>query len=420
MKNMYGILAAGVLAMVSCSIVLGCGNTINMDDNGKDDNPRVVLRLSEAQRQFVTEGNAFSMNFLDKVAAAESKDFILSPLSMQFLLGMILDGTGGQTAEEIATVLGYGKDEADAVNDYCQTMLRQLPGLDKKTKILIADAIYVDKGFDLKEQYKKTVVKYYDAAVSNLDFSDTKGSASIINDWCSDHTEGLISHILDETSPDMLCYLLNALYFKSGWAVKFNKELTADEKFTRANGSTASVPMMKAHKDLRYGEGTAFRAVRLPYGNGAYSMTVLLPKDGKKLTDVTAELKVSDWKAVEKKMYFSEVDLWLPRFQTQFGINLNDILSDLGMPSAFDPLQADFTPMSEDALCLSFVRQDAVIKVDEEGTEAAAVSSAGIIKNTSVGPSSYVVFHADRPFFYLITEADTGAVLFAGRYGNVK
>ena len=420
MKNLYGILAAGVLAMASCAMVMGCGNTINIDDNGKDNNPRVPLSLSPAQKEFVTEGNVFSMNFLDKVAAAESKDFIISPLSMQFLLGMILDGTEGQTAEEIATVLGYGKDEVDAVNDYCLAMLQQLPALDKKTKILIADAIYVDQGFDLKDKYKKTVAKYYDAVVSNLDFSDTQGSAAIINKWCSDHTEGLITHILDETSPDMLCYLLNALYFKSSWAEKFNKERTVNEEFLMANGTPAQVPMMKTYKEFRYGDGTSFRAVRLPYGNGAYSMTVLLPKDGKKLTDVTAELKGSDWKAIEKKMYYSEVDLWLPRFQTQFGINLNDILSDLGMPTAFNPVQANFTPMSDDALCLSFVRQDAVIKVDEEGTEAAAISSAGVNKTTSVGPSSYVVFHADKPFLYLITEADTGAVLFAGRFGNVK
>ena len=420
MKNLYGFLAAGMLALASCTLLMGCGNTIIPGGNGNDNNPRVALKLSPSQLEFVTEGNAFSMNFLDKVAAAESKDFILSPLSMQFLLGMILDGTAGQTAEEIATVLGYGKDQADAVNDYCLAMLQQLPVLDKKTRILIADAIYVDKGFDLKDQYKKTVVKYYDAAVSNLDFSDSQGSAEIINKWCSDHTEGLIPHILDETTPDMLCYLLNALYFKGSWAEKFNKERTVNEKFTQANGYTAQLPMMKTYKEFRYGEGTTFRAVRLPYGNGAYSMTVLLPKSGKKLTDVTAELKTSDWKAVEKKMYLSEVDLWLPRFQVKFGIKLNDILSDLGMPSAFDPLRADFSPMSVDALCLSFVRQDAFIKVDEEGTEAAAVSSAGIIKNTSVGPSSYVVFHADQPFLYLITEADTGAVLFAGRYGNAE
>ena len=117
-------------------------------------------------------------------------------------------------------------------------------------------------------------------------------------------------------------------------------------------------------------------------------------------------------------MHPGEVDLWIPRFETTFHVNMNDMLIAMGMPSAFNPGKADFKAMSNDALCLSFVQQDAVIKVDEEGSEAAVISSAGIEKATAVGPGSFVVFHADHPFLYLITEASTGAVLFAGRYGS--
>ena len=116
-------------------------------------------------------------------------------------------------------------------------------------------------------------------------------------------------------------------------------------------------------------------------------------------------------------MFHCDVDLWLPKFETKYHIKLNDILSAMGMPSAFDDKSADFKAMSDYALCLSFVQQDAVIKVDEEGTEAAAVSAAGMMKATSVGPGERVVFHADHPFIYLITESSSGAVLFAGRYG---
>ena len=410
-KYLICILLLAGLGMTAC----GQGNIGNQGDN----NPRTDLKLTAAQRQFVSEGNTFSLLFLDKVNAAEKKDYILSPLSMQFLLGMILEGARNDTADEIASVLGYSSHEAAAVNEYCRSMLDQLPSLDKKTKILIADAIYVDEGFDLLPAYKKTVVKYYDAAIDNLDFSDTQGSADIINKWCSDHTEGLIQKILDETSPDMLCYLLNALYFKSGWATKFNAKLTKeDEKFRKEDGTTAKVPMMQHYGDFRYGKGVSFRAVLLPYGNGAFSMSVLLPIDGKKVADVTAELKGTDWRDFTAGMHSAEVDLRLPKFQTKFGIKLNDVLSDMGMPSAFNPDKADFKGMSPDALCLSFVRQDAVIKVDEEGTEAAAVSSAGMMKETSFAPSEFVVFHADHPFIYLITEASSGAVLFAGRFGG--
>ena len=172
--------------------------------------------------------------------------------------------------------------------------------------------------------------------------------------------------------------------------------------------------MMKIEDDFYYQDNDLFRAVSLPYGNGAFSMTVLLPQPKHTVADITASLRKTNG---HFSMFPCEVDLWLPRFETKFHINLNDILSEMGMPSAFSGA-ADFKAMSDYAGRLSFVQQDAVIKVDEEGSEAAVISSAGIEKATAVGPGSFVVFHADHPFLYLITEASTGAVLFAGRYGS--
>lgn len=385
----------------------------------EEDNPYKAVSLTTRQADFVDTGNSFSFNLLAKVEAASDKDYVISPLSLQFLLGMILDGAKDATADEICKVLGYGKGEVAAVNEYCLSMLRQLPELDKQTKLHIANAIYVDDGWPLKDSYKADVANYYKAAVSNLDFSKTEESAAVINKWCSDNTEGLIKEVIEETSPDMLAYLLNALYFKSQWLSKFDKKLSCDEVFHNPDGSKAGkVKMMKDEREMDYLSSESFQAVRLPYGNGAYSMTVLLPKDGMGVSDVTKELAANDWNILKNSFYGCMVELWLPRFQTTFHIKLNDILSEMGMPSSFDT-RADFTPMSEYALYLSFVNQDAVVKVDEEGTEAAAISSAGMMKNTSVGPpEKTVVFHADKPFLYLITEKSTGAILFAGRYSG--
>ena len=146
-------------------------------------------------------------------------------------------------------------------------------------------------------------------------------------------------------------------------------------------------------------------------------MLVILPQGGKTLADVTSDLRTADWNGFLQQMVTCDVDLWLPKFETKYSKKLNDILSDMGMPSAFSSIAADFKAMSDDALCLSFVKQDAVIKVDEEGTETAVVSSAGMMA-TSAGPGEHIVFHADHPFLYLITESSTGAILFAGRYGG--
>ena len=174
--------------------------------------------------------------------------------------------------------------------------------------------------------------------------------------------------------------------------------------------------MMKNNEHFQYQDNDDFRVVNLPYGNGAFSMLVILPQTGKTLADVSSALKSSDWTEFRQSMVRCDVNLWLPKFETKYSIKLNDILSDMGMPSSFSPIDADFKAMSDMALCLSFVKQDAVIKVDEEGTEAAAVSVAGM--DAAAAPGEHIVFHADHPFLYLITESSTGAILFAGKYSG--
>lgn len=412
--NILTLAASLAATLVSCSVIPVA------DPDGPDDNPRKELELSTRSAEFLRQGDAFSFEFIDRINADSDKDYIISPLSMQFLLGMLLDGARGETADEISAVLGYGKGETDAVNEFCLSMMQQLPQLDKKTDISIANAIFVDDGWPLLESYKTAVSRYYDAEIDNLDFMDNEGSLRRINGWCSEHTNGLIPKVLDEVNPNILAYLMNALYFKGQWASKFQAEATVDEPFTDGTGNRVKVPMMKQWGKQSYTGNDIFQAVRLPYGNGAYAMTVLLPRKGYGISDITAALKTQDWKAFCDRMREHEVDLWLPKFETRYHVVLNDILSRMGMPSAFDGVKADFKGMSDYALCLSFVQQDAFIKVDEEGTEAAAVSVGAIEKTTAIGPDDTVVFHADHPFLYLITESGSDAVLFAGRYSGQK
>ena len=410
MKQFGLLVAAAALLTIS----LSC-EKLNGDD--PKNNPYKKLNLTTKSAEFARQGNTFAFDFIDRINTAEEGDFIISPLSMQFRLGMILDGAQNETADEICKVLGYGAGEVDAVNKYCLSMLEQLPSLDKKTKLSIANAIFVNKWYDLKDSYKSTVGKYYKAEVANLDFSDGAGALKTINGWCSKQTNGMIPKVLDKVTADMLAYLFNAMYFKSQWKEKFPKGNTANETFTAENGSAKKVPMMKTGEWFRYQDNDDFRVVRLPYGNGAFNMMVILPQTGKTVSDVTRALKTTDWNEFLQIMVHCDVDLWLPKFETKYSKKLNDILSDMGMPSAFSAINADFKAMSDDALCLSFVKQDAVIKVDEEGTEAAVVSSAGM-EYTSAGPGEHIVFHADHPFLYLITESSTGAILFAGKYSG--
>ena len=224
----------GLLAVTAAllTVSLSC-ERIESDDN----NPYKALDLTTKSAEFAREGNTFAFDFIDRINAAEEGDFIISPLSMQFLLGMILDGAQNGTADEICSVLGYGAGEVDAVNEYCLSMLEQLPSLDKKTKLSIANAIFVNKQYSLKDSYINTVGKYYQAEVANLDFSNGAGSLKTINGWCNKQTNGMIPKVLDEVSTDMLAYLLNAMYFKSQWKEKFPKGNTSDETFTDGTGA---------------------------------------------------------------------------------------------------------------------------------------------------------------------------------------
>lgn len=409
----WAVIALFPLLLLSC-------NTIEDDDKDDGDNPLTPISLTTKQYGFVDAGNTFAGRFIDKIDENSLKqkenEWIVSPLSLQIALGMLLNGAQGETADEICQTLGYGKGETAEVNAWCKLMLEQLPQLDKKTDLTLADAIFYNNKLSLKAPYRDAVGTNYKAALEALDFTKTKASADVINKWCEKQTKGLIPHVLDEVCPDYLAYLVNALYFKSQWMEKFAKGDTGNETFYQENGSKGKVKMMKQDGNkFQYGENEIWQAIRLPYGNGAFAMTVVLPQKGHTVRDITAALGKGKKITTSWNM---EADLWLPRFETKYHINLNEILMSLGMLKSFTPA-ADFSALSDYPSFVGFVQQDAVIKVDEEGSEAAAVTVIGMEMSAYI-PSTptKVVFHADHPFLYLISETSTGTILFAGKYAG--
>ena len=382
-------------------------------------NERKRIELDEAQRTYVEAGNDFAFRFLKQIDAGEPGNWFVSPVSLQYLLGLVLDGAEGATADEICRTLGYPAGQSEAVDAYCRKMLSELPNLDKKTKLTLANAIFFNDKMTIKVPYKKRVEKFYDAEVESLDFYQKQGTLRTINGWCNRQTNGLIPAVLDDVSPDMFAYLLNALYFKGSWMYPFNKRYTQDRTFTLESGQKKEIPMMMKERKYGYGENDVFQRVVLPYGNGSYSMIVLLPKKGHTVADVIASVNGENWKDIHSRWgYGTLINVWLPPFESKYHIQLNDILCDMGMPRSFGPA-AQFKPMSDDALWLSFVQQDAVIKVDEEGTEAAAITSAGMLGATAIPePPRVIDFHCDHPFLYLITENSTGTILFAGKFSG--
>ena len=366
------------------------------------------IELAEGEQELINSNNDFAFNLFRKARGDKSK--ILSPLSITFALGMLNNGADGQTLKEINQTLGFGEAGADAINAFCQKMLKESNTLDEKTKALIANTIFVNEGcgYRLQEGFIDKANTFYDAQPQNRDFNDGE-TMDVINQWASDHTEGMIPTVLDTLTyrPDNVSYLLNALYFKGIWSSPFRKENTQDEPF----GGGDDVPMMHQEKSVRYAENDFYQAVRLPYGNGAYRMDIFLPREDKTVGEVLESLNGSNW---QPKYEYRSVDLKLPRFETDTNQGLIEIMSDLGMPSAFSVFNAEFPYFCNVPIFISQMFQVAKIKLDEEGTEAAAVTVIG--EATSGMPPVPKPFHANRPFLYIISEQSTGAIFFIGQY----
>ena len=371
------------------------------------ENPRHDISLSDEEQQLVESNNDFAFRLFRE--ARDEKSCILSPLSITYALGMLNNGAAGKTQQEINDVLGFGEAGADGINQFCRKMLNEAPTLDKETKAEIANTIFVNShwGYELKEPFVQKANDYYDAQPEARDFYDGL-TRDVINQWGSDHTQGMIKEVLtkDEFSKDAVSYLLNALYFKGAWANKFNPDNTKDEPF---NGGE-TVPMMHITDEFQYTDNDLYQAVKLPYGNGAYLMTVILPREGKTISDVLSKMDGRNW---QFKDGTPDVDLKLPRFEINTNLDLKPIMSALGMPTAFNPNDADFSEFCNIPTYIGLMKQVAKIKVNEEGTEAAAITIIGV---EASGMPHYSQFHATRPFLYIISEQSSGCIFFIGQY----
>jgi serpin B len=375
--------------------------------NSDFDAPKEI-ELAEGEQELINSNNDFAFNLFRKARGDKSK--ILSPLSITFALGMLNNGADGQTLKEINQTLGFGEAGADAINAFCQKMLKESNTLDEKTKALIANTIFVNEGcgYRLQEGFVDKVNTYYDAQPQNRDFADGE-TVDVINQWANDHTEGMIPKVLDETTfnPSAVSYLLNALYFRGIWSSPFKKEDTKNEPF----GGGDEVPMMrKDDAEILYAENDLYQAVRLLYGNGAYRMDIFLPHEDKTVGEVLESLNGSNW---QPKYESKSVDLKLPRFETDSNQDLVGVMADLGMPKAFS-IDAEFPFFCNVPGYIGNMFQVAKIKLDEVGTKAAAVT---VIEWAGAAmPEEPKQFNANRPFLYIISEQSTGAIFFIGQY----
>lgn len=409
MKHFFSLVG---VCCLSIGMLTSCSEDEPVTPNVKY-NPGTI-KLTTAQQAQVENNNEFAWKFFKEVSKGEQEDVFVSPLSVTYALGMLANGAVGDTQKEILEGLEFRSGKVDDINSLCHQLMIESPKLDKSTKVSMANAVVTNKNKPLQPDFKNVVEKQYQALVTNQDFS-SPATLSFINQWASDHTQGMVPKILERINPDGVSYLLNALYFKGIWYRQFDKKRTQQESFTQADGKKLSVKMMHQKERFLAAENDNYQTVVLPYGNGSYEMVVLLPREGKDLSSLLQTMDAKKWKDNLKNTYSSEVDLKLPRFTSAYTRELNDVLKLLGMNAMFDPSKANLTKMSAVSSFVSMVLQKAKIEVDEEGSKAAAVT---VIETapTAVAPSKPILFHANRPFMYAIVEHSTGTIFFMGTY----
>lgn len=402
-----------LLALMLTGMCAACQNDESVPT--MEPKTRKDIPLSRAEEKLTDESTEFAFRFFKQVNATEQErpNWMVSPLSASLALGMVTNGAAGNTLAEMQKTLGFSSSSLAEMNAYYQKLTAALLDLDNTTKLGIANSIWAKQGFQLYDSFVEVNKRIYDAQVQNLDF-ESPGAPDVINAWCAEKTNNCIDKVIEDIPVDARVYLLNALYFKGMWVEKFDKSNTRLEDFTNEDGSITKVQMMNQRETFSYTTNEFFSIAEFPYGNEAFSMVVLLPAEGKTLNECLEGLTYDNWKVWNEKRGLFSLSVKFPRFELKYKKNLIKDMQAMGMADAFYHDKADFSAMSPAELFIGLLEQHTFIKVDEEGTEAAAVTVIGSFE-TSVGPAHSVDFYIDRPFVFMIKEKSTGIILFMGK-----
>ena len=364
---------------------------------------------------FCESNNKFGFKVFKEIVKEQADDNIfISPMSISYALGMTFNGADGKTKEEMAKTLEFGNLTDSEINASFKALMKKLMELDPKVMMEIANSIWYRENVDVLKKFKEVNQDCFQAEIRNIDFSDQE-TVGIINNWVSENTKGKITEVIDEIDALAMMYLINAIYFKGSWTDEFKKERTREDKFFIAEEKSVLCEMMNTSNENLYFENDDFQAIELPYGKENFSMIVILPKKEKDINEFISNLNLEDWNSWLTGFSKQNGSLVLPKFKIEYELEMNDVLKILGMPNAFTA-DADFSKMTKkQKLFISNVKHKTFVDVNEEGTEAAAVTVVEM-KLTSFKPGFFM--KVNRPFVFAIKEKETNSILFIGKIVN--
>jgi serine protease inhibitor len=333
---------------------------------------------------------------------------------------MTLNGAAGETYEAMIKALRLEGKTLEQINDTYLKLMTEMVNVDERVILEIANSVWVEKRLNVKQKFMDDVQTWYQAEAKGIDVLDPN-AVKTVNDWIADKTHDKITDMLDYLDPDLAMLLINAVYFNGKWRNKFNEADTKEEPFYITPSSTVTVPMMHQEQNLRALKDGNYTLVDLPYGQGNYSMLIVLPDPDVSITDASISFTPAKWDEwmdlLESNTH--KVELSMPRFKYGYKRLLNNDLISLGMGIAFSDY-ADFRNISDQLLQINRVIHQSFIETNEEGTEAAAATIVEI-SLTSTGPGTEPAawkIDIDHPFLYFIHENSTGTILFMGKVAD--
>ena len=362
----------------------------------------------------------FGLNLFRVLAAEEAlNNVVLSPLSISTALLMTYNGAGGTTRDALAHTLALSGVSLNTLNRDCANWLTSLEQVDDHITLLLGNSLWMKDDFAglVKAPFLDAVTTAFAAELFTRDFTDPQ-TLTDMNEWVADATEGYITDLLSTIDPEIVLFLLNALYFQGDWRTQFDEAETRIQPFYVSATETVEVELMSTVGNFSYYADETVQVVRLPYGRDKLAMYIFLPAPDVPLTTFLATLNQTTHVEYLSQLHpIEDLTVKLPKFRVEYGVKrLNSVLTQLGMGVAFDPVMANLSGIAEPTvgnLYLAFVDHKAVIEVTEAGTEAAAATSVGI--GLTAMPPDCVI---NRPFIYEIRDDRSGTLLFLGQFVN--
>lgn len=412
-KSLWSFSTMVIFSILFIVVFIRCSDNIEAPEEKQN------RLFSKIEQSIVSSSSQFGFDLLKEINnSKKGENIFISPLSASMAFGMVLNGAKNETYNEIKSVLGLNGLTQEEINTNYKSVIEALSNVDEKVQFQSANSIWYRSGFNVEQSFIDVNKNYFNALIQSADFNNP-ATVDLINNWVKQNTNSKIEKILDQISQEMIMYLINAIYFKGTWKYQFDKSQTSNYPFQVPDTKGIPLKMMMHETDLDYYSGSSYKAVDLPYGNNSYRMRIILPNSDTGVETVLQNLNPEEFSKISGNMTKQRCVLRMPLFKLSYDILLNDVLKSIGMKKAFDPQQADFTNINKNKeLFISQVKQKTFVDVNEEGTEAAAVTSIGVGTTSFGGNNRKIFIEVDRPFLFMIYESNSNTILFMGNIFN--